>query len=780
MAKIKWRYLLQQSSLILLLSYLLLFGSTHNGLVSETTLIISGCLFTIAGGYWLLAGFPRRHPLEWPLLGLIIVLIITTLTSIDPRRSLSELWLIGISVLLFLATGDFIRRGLPVDLVLNTVFIVGAMIMAFAWLEGIRWYMNWVRFTGVALPGINYRLPLPNFFGVLLNLLLMFAAAILFFKKSWATRVLLLIFIFSDIGLIYLTSSRGGWLGTAAGLLCLSVLLAHQFQSKLMTFWLYVRQSKLLVGGGATVLVVLGAVVSAGLYRQAMHPTHTNSIIGARSYLWIPAWQSFSRSPLVGEGPFTYISQYVKVHSVPPHEFFVYAHNLYLDVLSGSGILGLAVLVWLIVSSVRYLIKRISLSEGSQKGLVIGALSALAAFLVHGLLDSVHHTIPTSAWTIAILLGIVMRPEEKAKRLSGLAFLTCAGVIGLSWVNIWQNAPFSKGVYAANLGRWNEATFYFEQTTRRDGKMAIAWQQLGLADSKLAYEGLKNYLDKAIQAYEITVQIDPDWAARHANLAALYREDGDLSKARIEFEEAVQKAPLSAVLLLNLGEVAETQGDYIEAKSTYQKTLDLRPDWAEAYYWRASIFRQDVVKEWKSNRQEPKQLLTAELEQQLTANSDTASVYLNLAERYLQDGKIEEANALLERAQLAFIQSDEELLKMKWLQATSFAQRQEYGEAIKIGEDALNGVRYQGMYGPGSFGKSMYSALMFRRVSMAMEWVPQVRLIGFTDEWGMRLSQLGSWYASIGDLERSNQCMQELAERIPDFEAIFQSKKGSP
>ncbi|NPV77212.1 MAG: hypothetical protein HPY59_12675 [Anaerolineae bacterium] len=780
MKKINWRYLLQQSSLILILCYLLLFASTHNGLVNETVLIISACLFTIIGGYWLVFGFPRRHPLEWPLMAFIGILVITTLTSIDPRRSLSELWLIGISVLLFLATGDFIRRGLLDLLVLKAIFIVGAIIMAFAWLEGIRWYVNWFQITGVLLPGINYRLPLPNFFGVLLNLLLMFAGAIFFFQKGWLSRILLLVFILSDLGLIYLTSSRGGWLGTAAGLLCLSGLLVSQYRDKLINFWLRMRKNKALVVSGATALVFFGAAVGVVLYRQALHPTHTSSIIGARSYLWIPAWQSFLRSPWVGEGPFTYVSQYVKVHSVPPHEIFVYAHNLYLDVLSGSGILGIVALAWLIVSTAVYLHKKLPLSARSEKGVVLGAISALAAFLVHGLLDSVHHTIPTSAWTLAILLGIVIRPGEKTKRFSILAILTWVGVIGLSWINIWQNAPFEKGVRAANLGQIGEASAYFEEASRRDSGMAIVWQQLGLADSQLVYEGQKGFLERAIRAFEIVVQIDPDWAVHHANLAALYREDGNLPKARLEFEKAVQKAPLSAVFLLNLGEVAEDQEDYASAKNYFQKTLDLRPDWAEAYYWRASAIRQEVVKAWKSKQPEVDQPSTLALEQQLTANPDVASSYISLAERYLEEGRAEEANSLLEKAQLTYIQSDEEYLELKWLQAASLAQRHEYAEAVKIGEDALNGIRYQGMYGPGSYGKTMYPALMFRRVSMAADWVPQVRMIGFTDAWGLRLNQLASWYAALGDLERSNQCTQELVARIPDFETIFQSGRRMP
>ncbi|MCC6148058.1 MAG: tetratricopeptide repeat protein [Anaerolineaceae bacterium] len=777
--KINWRFLIQQSLLIILMSYLLLFASTHNGLVNEVILTISACLFTLLGIYWLIAGFPRRNPLELPLIVCAGILLLTSLTSIDPRRSFSELWLVGISLLLFLAVGDLTRRGLSQRLVLQTVFIVGSIIMVFAWLEAVRWVIQWVHASGIALPSINYRLPLPNFFGVLLNVLLMFAGAVFFTRLKMSVRLMLSVFILSDIGLIYLTSSRGGWLGTAAGLVCLTGLLVAQNRERVISVIRRAQKNKLLTAGLGVSAVLFSGIALFVLYRQALHPTHTNSLIGARSYLWLPAWKGFLRSPWLGEGPFTYISQYIQVRSVPPHEFFVYAHNIYLDILSGSGILGVATFVWLIFAVVIGLVKKLRFSPQREKILATGALAALTAFLVHGLLDSVHHTIPTSAWTMAILLGVVIRPEPKVKKTSMLSVLVMVTVILLGWVNIWQNSPLESGVRAASLNRWEEASSFLEKATRRDPKLAVAWQQLGLAESQLAFEGRTGAMDRAIQAFQRAVQIDPYWVLHQTNLAALYREDGDLFQARSQFERALEKAPLSAVILLNLGETAELQGDHAFAASSYQKALELQPNWADAYFWRENTFRHRVLTEWRAERPKGETPSLSWLEEQVALNPDVASSYIPLAESFLQQGRVEEAEHILQKAELAYIQSDTQLLELIWLRAVLAAGKGNYQEAVNQGEDALNGIRHQGIYGPGSFGKSMYTALMFRRISMAMEWVPQIRLIKITDNWGDRLYQLANWYEKIGEIERSEQCMRELKAAIPDYEPFSQFTKRS-
>ncbi|NMC80602.1 MAG: O-antigen ligase family protein, partial [Chloroflexi bacterium] len=207
---------------------------------------------------------------------------------------------------------------------------------------------------------------------MILNLMLMMAAARLLATRQMASRVFLSLWILSALGLLYLTSSRGGWLGTAAGLACLGMLAFRNFRSRWFSLWEWLRHRRALLSLLAVIALAGAAAVAYLLYRQAMQPTH-GSLFGSRAEFWGPAWNAFLQSPLLGKGPYTFISLYLQANSVPPKLLFVYAHNIYLDVLSGSGILGLAAFLWLVVAITRALWGAIR--TGGEAGVVaMGAL----------------------------------------------------------------------------------------------------------------------------------------------------------------------------------------------------------------------------------------------------------------------------------------------------------------------------------------------------------------------------------------------------------------------
>ena len=152
------RYLLQEASLLLLISYLLLFASTHNGLVDPTFLAITTGLLTLGVVALLWKSRPLPASVELPLLVFGAVLLLSCLTSIDPRRSLTEFWLLGAAGLVWILVACLVQRGWPAELIIKALLIVGAILMIFAWLEPLQWYMQSVAATGNWLPSLNYRL----------------------------------------------------------------------------------------------------------------------------------------------------------------------------------------------------------------------------------------------------------------------------------------------------------------------------------------------------------------------------------------------------------------------------------------------------------------------------------------------------------------------------------------------------------------------------------------------------------------------------------------------
>ena len=766
------QYLLREAALILIISYLLIFASTHNGLVHPTVLSISAVLMTLLTIYFFVKSQSVPLAAQKPLLVVMLVLILASIFSIDPRRSFAEVWLIGISGFLFLSCAELVRRGWDRKLFIKVLLIVEGIIMLLGWMTAIQWYQRWlVAAPGEWLPAVTYRLPLPNFLSASLNALIMIACAWILFDKSRTTRILLGGWILSALGLLFLTSSRGGWLGTAAGLAVVGGLSFRtgyeQLDAVKNFFTKNSAKRNVLLGLGAAGLGVIGWM----LYQQTVHPTHTN-LLASRREFWIPALNAFLESPLLGKGPYTFISQYLQYNSVPSKQIFVYSHSIYFDTLSSSGILGFAAVCWLFRVILHSLWQRIQQSSTADRFIAIGGAAAFAAFCVHGLADSVHHTIPTSAWSLAILLGVVLSApgDHTADRKKYILPVWGLALSVLAWVNIWQATPFYQAVAAANGGRWNEAAELFTEATRRDPSLSVAYQQQGLAFSVLADEGNDLALEQAVQSFEKAAQIDPYWGANAANLGALYLSQGNIVKAAQSFQNAVNAAPNSALFRLNLGECEETLGNLDTARQNYEQVLMLRPQWREAYFWRQTELRKVIVQETLNT-----QKITPgvnDLEAALQKDSTRLRNYLALGAAYIQAGKIEEAEILLKKAELAFTLSKEEGIELKWLQAEIRAAKGDLESAVRLGAEALDAYSQQGIYGPDSMGTVYYAELMYRRPEMKLELVPQMHSIPLPDQWGRRMALLSDWYRRTGENETARVTYANLLEMISDYESL--------
>jgi tetratricopeptide (TPR) repeat protein len=103
---------------------------------------------------------------------------------------------------------------------------------------------------------------------------------------------------------------------------------------------------------------------------------------------------------------------------------------------------------------------------------------------------------------------------------------------------------------------------------------------LGLAYSASHQERL------AIQHYQIALnQTLPDSLKLGAynNLGSLYKEQGDLNAARLNFQRLVEIAPDFAMGHYNLGATLRSIGDLPAAIEAYQRAIQLEPNYGEAY-----------------------------------------------------------------------------------------------------------------------------------------------------------------------------------------------------
>jgi tetratricopeptide (TPR) repeat protein len=523
--------------------------------------------------------------------------------------------------------------------------------------------------------------------------------------------------------------------------------------------------------------VLLVGVAGLGLagwvaYRQAAHPTHASSFLVARGNFWIAAWQAFLRSPWVGQGPFTFGSAFVHVSSVPPDLLYTHAHSLYFNLLAETGLVGVIAFGTSGVAAFLALWRQMRDLRGEDRAVAVGACAALVAYAVHGIFETVSAE-PTNAFVISILLGVALAPgsvpavpeSNFARRwpMTGLgAALAIAG-----WYGIWLSSPLHLGVLAANTSDWNRAATQFAEAARRDPRSAVVHQQWGLAKSVLASQGDASALAEAVTEFETTVRLDPNWALNHANLGALYAAQGNDEASVSELRAATELAPQVALYHLNLGLIAERADEAAEAEQAYADALRYQPEWADAYFWRATPFRVAFLARWRSSAPPLAVPTVADLEKSAAANSEFAVTYAQLAEAYLRADRLPEAARLLKKADLAYARSSDGL-EILWVKAELAVAQGDYKEAVTLGEKALAGYRDQSIYGPGTFGDPSYGPFLFRRETMALDMVPQLTVIRLTDPWAARMVVLGDWYTALGDAARAAAIYREVLSYVPD------------
>jgi putative inorganic carbon (HCO3(-)) transporter len=205
---------------------------------------------------------------------------------------------------------------------------------------------------------------------------------------------------------LLLTQSRGGLLAYLAMLMVSAYMLAPDRKTRMR------RLAMVLV------VCVLAAAV-AGLFFQRLGEIDDYTAV-SRLAIWGGAFTVFARSPVVGAG-FGNLRPLMGGLLGLPEGWMGDAHNLYLELLAESGLVGFIAFAFLIVSAFRTARRCMRQSRDEFMRLVgIAAFAAVCGVLVHGTVDYLFHTTPQVVALFFLVLGILgaqtLGPEAGASQ----------------------------------------------------------------------------------------------------------------------------------------------------------------------------------------------------------------------------------------------------------------------------------------------------------------------------------------------------------------------------
>jgi O-antigen ligase len=172
--------------------------------------------------------------------------------------------------------------------------------------------------------------------------------------------------------------------------------------------------------------------------RGTLNATHTEQALGpdaaVRLLLWGTAWSYFTHSPVTGVGWGNFVGLYGSDLSsfswlVPPGVFAV--HNIYLQFLGETGLVGFFAFFYLVAQSWRQAWDQLRSSpDFLNMALAFGVLGALVSVLVHGFVDFLFQVSPqfgTLFWVLLALLAANCRLQRQRNTLVGEGHLGVAG-----------------------------------------------------------------------------------------------------------------------------------------------------------------------------------------------------------------------------------------------------------------------------------------------------------------------------------------------------------------
>lgn len=357
-----------------------------------------------------------RNPLQWPLVGMIVLGLFQLLPlrapdnaglSLSPAKSLSldpyatRLVLVQVASLLIYFAATLIFTDMPRRLrtLVRTITIFGFFLAMFGLTQSftsdgtrVYWFRQLAQSTAFG-PFINRH----HFAGymeltIALPLGLLFSGAIERYKRP------LYAFAAAMMGVaLIMTNSRGGIISLGAEILFLAVVAGPGLnRGERQPRGRRIRSALLRAGLAFGLIVVLiGGTIAIGgseVFTRLLGTPSAEDPTTGRGHFWNVTLDVIKAYPVVGSGLGSFSVIYTRYDTRNGYLRLEQAHNDFLQTLADGGIVGGALGLGFILILFRQGFTRRETEDKFRRGVATGALAGCFAVLVHSFFDFTLHT----------------------------------------------------------------------------------------------------------------------------------------------------------------------------------------------------------------------------------------------------------------------------------------------------------------------------------------------------------------------------------------------------
>jgi tetratricopeptide (TPR) repeat protein len=585
--------LLGWSVVVATISYSVLLGSGNMDWVFAR--LISLALIAIGLGSWFLlivkSGSWKPRSTIWPVLvSVLAAMVVVTATSSYWRLSLEYLAWTVLAVALYLlfvrlVAWEWVRRRVP----LVAAMLALAVGFMYVGAVGIEWLQWWTLLGRLDLPPLRpSRLDLTFSSPNVVAMVSVSLAAIalvgwgdqLRVRRGWTIGILLL-----TAAVVLLSGSRGAWLASVVALLAVVLVWWWRHRRPIQRVpWVSKRRA-------------FGCSLLAALVTALVFPVVASRIAegdGGRMVYAITAARMFQADPLTGLGLGSWSPQRLQFTDVGELDYYVaHAHNVYLQVLAESGLVGVVagaagiiVVVLLIAAGLRETSgERYRWSWAALFLLVFAAVSNLFGFMADkpGVVFLIVVPIAVLDATATSMVRTRLPPRWSAAvgRTATLAlFVACLVALGGLGHSESVALTHQRAVWAANEGDWLTASHLAAEAYAADREMPAYALTLGLAslwtgDWQMAHDSL----EQAVRADDLP----QSWLGLASAKVELGRSDEEVAKA---LRSALRIGVQQPAVALAAGSLFDRIGMRPEADAAYVAALAKRPSIGGDTWWR--------------------------------------------------------------------------------------------------------------------------------------------------------------------------------------------------